>query len=301
MDVSDSLIDYTNVDVVLPAWPRGKTVSEQGPHEFNFDWNAAMYTDEGTIYNIAGAGDWFINHTEYSAGPWIYYVHEMGHMMGIQHIPNEDLGNDAPRWLKNPIDGFDIMGNQDGAVKTISSWLRWLAGWLDDDQVVCITEESITDEYFQLQPLNDISGQVEAVVIKLSETKAVVIESRRFDERFDRKIPHSRDGLVVYTVDATKAAAQGSMELLSPRDITKFVEVKHWRSAQELDANFCQGDSVDVSWLRIEAVAIQDGGDYVRISKTDKWVDPEPPQSGSAGIVGTVQVSDGCVVARPFG
>jgi M6 family metalloprotease-like protein len=301
VEVSDSLIDYTNVDVVLPAWPRGKTVSEQGPHEFNFNWNAAMYTDEGTIYNIAGAGDWFINHTEYSAGPWIYYVHEMGHMMGIQHIPNGDLGDDAPRWLTNPIDGFDIMGNQDGAVKTISSWLRWLAGWLDDDQVVCITEESITDEYFQLQPLNDISGQVEALVIKLSDTKAVVVESRRFDERFDRKIPHSRDGLVVYTVDATKAEAQGSMVLLSPRDITKFVEVKHWRSAQELDANFCQGDSVDVSWLRIEAVAIQDGGDYVRISKTDKWVDPEPPQNGPAGMVDTVQVSDGCVVARPFG
>ncbi|MCF8528862.1 MAG: hypothetical protein K9G13_05495 [Aquiluna sp.] len=300
VEASDPVIDYSNVDVVLPAWPRGKTVSEQGPHEFNFDWNAAMYTDEGTIYNIAGAGDWHINHTEYSAGPWLYYVHEMGHMIGVQHIPNEDLGNDAPRWLKNPIDGFDIMGNQDGAVKTISSWLRWLAGWLDDDQVVCLTEESISDEYFKLQPLNEISGAVEAVVIKLSESAAVVVESRRFDKRYDRKIPHSRDGLVVYLVDTTKAAAQGSMSLLSPRDITKYVEVKHWRSSQEIDGNFCQGDSVDVSWLHIEAAAIQDGGDYVRISRNDTWTDPEPPEAGSAGVVNTVKASDGCVVANPF-
>ena len=298
--VSDELIDYSEVDIVLPAWPRGKTISRQGPHEFNFDWNAAMYTDEKTIYDIAGAGDWHINHTEYSAGPWLYYVHEIGHMIGIQHIPNEDAGDDAPRWIRNPIDGFDIMGNQDGAIKTISSWLRWLAGWLDDDQVICVTEDSIVDEYFKLQPLNDISGDHESLVIRLDEKTAIVVESRRFDERFDREIPHSRDGLLVYIVDATKASAQGSMSVLSPRDITKFVEVMHWRSGQELDGNFCQGDSVDVSWLTIEAAAIQDGGDYVRVTRNDEWVDWTPPQVQETEFVETVSVSDGCVVANPF-
>jgi hypothetical protein len=193
------------------------------------------------------------------------------------------------------------MGNQDGAVKTVSSWLRWLAGWLDDEQVVCVTEESIEDEYFKLNPLNDISGGLESLVIRLDETTAVVVESRRFDARFDRRIPHSRDGLVVYVVDATLASAQGSMMLLSPRDITKYVEVEHWRSSQEMDGNLCQGDSVAVSWLRIEAAAIQDGGDYVRVSRNDEWVDWTPPQVQETEIVETVSVSDGCVVANPFG
>ncbi len=300
IEVSDDLIDFSSIDVVLPAWPRGKTVSPGGPHEFNFDWNAAMYTDEKIIYDIAGAGDWAINHTEFG-GPWFYYVHEIGHMIGIQHIPNEEAGDNAPRWIRNGIDGFDVMGNQDGAIKTISSWLRWLAGWLEDDQVICVTEESIQDEYFKLQPINDISGDFESLVIKIDDETAIVVESRRFDERFDRKIPHSRDGLLVYIVDATKSAAQGSMSVLSPRDITKYVEVKHWRSGQEIDGNFCQGDSVNVSWLRIEAAAIQDGGDYVRVTKRDEWVDWTPPQVQETEIVQTVDVSDGCVVANPFG
>lgn len=91
------------------------------------------------------------------------------------------------------------------------------------------------------------------------------------------------------------------MSVLSPRDITKYVEVEHWRSGQELDGNFCQGDSVDVSWLRIEAAAIQDGGDYVRVTKRDEWVDWTPPQVQETEIVQTVDVSDGCVVANPFG
>ena len=301
VEVSDPLVDFSNIDIVLPAWPRGGSVAEGGPHEFNFDWNAAMYTEEGNIYNIAGAGDWQLNHIEYG-GPWFYYAHEIGHMIGLQHIPNEDNQSEPmARWLRNPIDGFDVMGNQDGAVKTVSSWLRWLAGWLDDEQVVCVTEESIEDEYFKLNPLNDISGGLESLVIRLDETTAVVVESRRFDARFDRRIPHSRDGLVVYVVDATLASAQGSMMLLSPRDITKFVEVEHWRSSQEMDGNFCQGDSVEVSWLRIEAAAIQDGGDYVRVSRNDEWVDWTPPQVQETEIVETVSVSDGCVVANPFG
>lgn len=296
---SDENVDYTDIHIVLPVWPKGASVSESGPHEFNFDWNAAMYTNEGDIYNIAGPGDWFLDHLEYG-GPWFYFAHEVGHMLGIVHIPSEDheLYKDLDFrqyfWQQNGTNGFDVMGNQDGAVKTIGSWLRWLAGWIDDSQVTCITEESIQDEYFALNHLNDLNGEKEALVIKLSETQVVVVESRRWDERFDRPIVHSRDGIVAYVVDSSKAGAQGSQLMISPRDITKWVEVKHWRGSEELDANFCEGDSANVSNLKIEAVKLTDGQDYVHITKTDTWVDPAGPAIGS--VTGEVnRIEDGCV------
>jgi len=133
--------------------------------------------------------------------------------------------------------------------------------------VICATKESIADDYFELTPINEVSGDVEALVIKLSDTKAVVVESRRFDPAFDRKTKHSKTGLLVYTVDATKGSAQGNQALLSPRDITKYIEEPYWRSWAELDAVFFQGDSVEIDGLKIEAHSIGKDTDVVRVSK----------------------------------
>jgi hypothetical protein len=298
VEASDPTIDYSGVHIVLPVWPSQATIGE-APHEFNFDWNAAMYTEEGAIYNIAGPGDWSLHHLEYG-GPWFYFAHEVGHMLGFVHLPNESeqfRSSDDPAsfwWQQNGTTGFDVMGNPDGAVKTIGSWLRWLAGWMDDSQVTCITEEAIVDEYFALNHLNDLGGERESLVIKLSDTQVVVVESRRWDERFDRKIVHSRDGVVAYVVDSTKGASEGSQLMLSPRDITHWLEVKHWRGSEELDANFCEGDFAYVSNLKIEAVSLQDGQDFVHITTTDNWVDPAGPAAFSVrGEVNTIE--NGCV------
>jgi hypothetical protein len=212
----------------------------------------------------------------------------MGHMLGIPHQTHTgQLYRDGTYtrqeswWKENPINGFEIMANQDGAVKTLTAWLRWLPGWLDDDQVVCLTEESIEDEIFALTPINEVAGETEAVIVKLSETKVVVIESRRWDERFDRPIVHSRDGIIAYTVDSTMSSGEGNQALLSPRDITKYLEVMHWRHSEEMDGNFCQGDSVDIANIRITAEHIGDEIDHVRITKTDNYVDPNTPAAGS--------------------
>jgi len=105
------------------------------------------------------------------------------------------------------------------------------------------------------------------LVIKLSETKAVVVESRRFDPVFDRKSPNSKNGLLVYIVDATKGSAQGNQALLSPRDITQYIEERTWRGGQELDAMFFQGDSVVLDGLKIEAHSIGKDSDVVKVSR----------------------------------
>ena len=264
---SDPEFDYTDMEIVFFAIPTGKSVFfHGGPHEFNFDWNGFLDTDERKIYDTTTPGDWFLN----SGGdepPWVNYVHEVGHMIGIPHQANEDFKDGSILEKNNPLNGYDIMANQGGASRTITAWLRWLAGWLDDDQVVCATKESITDDYFELTPINEVSGDVEALVIKLSDTKAVVVESRRFDPAFDRKTKHSKTGLLVYTVDATKGSAQGNQALLSPRDITKYIEERFWRSWHELDAVFFQGDSVEIEGLKIQALSIGKDTDVVRVSK----------------------------------
>ena len=213
-------------------------------------------------------GDWFLK----SGGdepPWVNYVHEVGHMIGIPHQANEDAKNESRLWVQNPINGYEIMANQGGATRTMSSWLRWLAGWLDDDKDLCATKDSITENYFELTPINEVGSGQESLVIKLSDSKVVVVESRRFDPEFDRQTPNSKNGLIVYTVDATKGSAQGNQVLLSPRDITKYIEERTWRSGYELDAVFFQGDSVVIDGIEIQAYSIGKNSDVVRVSVAD--------------------------------
>jgi M6 family metalloprotease-like protein len=266
---SDANTDYSKTQIVFVAIPRSKSVFfHGGPHEFNFDHNGFMKTSEGSIYNIAAAGDWFLKNDTYEP-PWVYYVHETGHMLGVPHQANEEFKDGRIMEKNNPISGYEIMANQGGASRTISSWLRWLAGWLDDDQVACITKEEVTDNYFELHPINGVTGEVESLVIKISDTKAVVVESRRFDPQLDRKTRNSKKGLLVYTVDATKGSAQGNQALLSPRDITKYISEPTWRSGSELDAVFFQGDSVEIEGIRIEASSIGSDSDVVRVTSTN--------------------------------
>lgn len=264
---SDPSVDFSDVDIVFFAIPRAKSVFYHGgPHEFNFLWNGYLNTNEGKIYDIAAAGDWFLTN-QWIEPPWVYYVHEVGHMLGIPHQSNEDV-KDGSRILESgPIKGYEIMGDQGGSSRTMTAWLRWLVGWLDDSQVACVTKESITDAYFEIDPINAVNGKLESVVIRLSGTKAVVIESRRLDPHFDRMTRNSKNGLIVYTVDATKASAQGSQALLSPRNISTFLEEPTWRDWQAIDAVFFQGDSVVIEGIKIEAHTISAASNIVRISR----------------------------------
>ena len=264
---SDPETDFTDIEIVFFAIPRAKSVFfHGGPHEFNFDNNGFLNTKERKIYDTTTPGDWFLKNDRFEP-PWVNYVHEVGHMIGIPHQANEDFKDGRFIEKNNPINGYEIMANQGGATRTMSSWLRWLAGWLKDDQVLCATKESITDNYFELYPINRVKGEPESLVIRLSASKAVVVESRRFDPYFDRKTPNSKNGLIVYAVDATKASAQGNQALLSPRDITKYISEQSWRTGSELDAFFFQGDSVTVGDLKISAHRIGKTADIVRVTK----------------------------------
>jgi M6 family metalloprotease-like protein len=267
---SDAEFDYSNIEIVFFAIPREKSVFfHGGPHEFNFDHNGHLRTQEGKIYNTTTPGDWFLNSGE-DEPPWVNYVHEVGHMIGIPHQSNEDVQGEERLWIQNPLNGYDIMANQGGSSRTMTAWLRWLAGWLDDKQVVCVDKSNITENLYELTPVNEITSDKKALIVRISDSLALVIESRRFDEYFDRPSPNDKDGLIVYTVDATKGSAQANQALLSPRDITKYIVEPMWRATSELDAMFYEGDSVEVHGLVIEAHHIGTAKDVVSVSQVEK-------------------------------
>ncbi|HRJ75896.1 MAG TPA: hypothetical protein PLX90_07860, partial [Anaerolineales bacterium] len=77
-------------------------------------------------------------------------------------------------------------------------------GWLDDEQIFCQTEGEQT---VTLSAIETIGG-VKAVMIPVSETKVVVVESRR---RLGYDANLVKEGALVYTVDTSIYSGEGAL------------------------------------------------------------------------------------------
>ncbi len=137
-------------------------------------------------------------------------------------------------------------------------WTRFLLSWISDDQINCqdISSLSSSDLRFKLTPIESNTSSEKLAVIRINETKALVMEVRR-NLGFD-KIPLEYEGSLIYLVDVTKGSNEGMATLVSSN--TKLV---NGISIGTVKA----GSSVEVADLRIEILFSNDQGDYIRVTK----------------------------------
>ena len=101
------------------------------------------------------------------------------------------------------------------------AWSRWQLGWLDDDQVRCVTDSVATVE---LEPVAAPGGGTVMAVVPLAQNQVLVMESRR-RLGFDSVRPYTDslgtrvtppglpvEGVLVYTVDASIRAGDSAAQ-----------------------------------------------------------------------------------------
>jgi hypothetical protein len=131
---------------------------------------------------------------------WAYYIHETLHDFNIiGHAP----GNGWP--LGN-------MTNQAGLSQAINPWEQFVLGWLPDDQIYCDDVATMKSVTLSLSPVEREDKQTKIAVIKLSPTKAIVVESHGIDKwsdlkAGDREFPPGFYSVMAYVVDLDKAVA----------------------------------------------------------------------------------------------
>lgn len=268
---SDPFVDFGDADVIFFAFPTAKVVVDGGGlHTFNFG-NAIARTDEGEVGNLFSSGSRVYDHADEVQG-WAVFAHEFGHTLGMPDLRDwsqgrEPLGpNQYAMPIVNPMYGIDTMDNQDAGTQGISGWMKWLQGWLDDSQVICIEAGSVEAEYYRLDDANIMKAENKMLVIKLSATEALIVESKRWDKRFDMPMPHPRDGIVVYRLDAKRGHAEGPLRLLTPRDINEFLDQPNlWPDWRVLDVYLFEGDYVEMGGIRVTNVQSEREADTVLI------------------------------------
>lgn len=131
---------------------------------------------------------------------WAYYIHETMHDFNISmHAP----GNGWP---------FSIGTNQSGISLAINPWEQFLFDWLPASQIYCDDLATLKTATISLSPVEREDRQTKMAVIRLSPTRAIVVESHGIDKwsnfKFgDREFPPGFYSIMAYIIDLDKNSA----------------------------------------------------------------------------------------------
>ena len=251
IETADPLVDYSKFDVVYVLSPReipwaSIAYGPAGPYG-----PSGIASNDGPITNItlSGADAW---QSLAKGSAWRWISHETGHLFGLHDLYVSP---------GSPVYGtWDLMSNNwsTGAIE-LNSWNRYLLGWLTDSQINCKTVSDIDSTGITqiIDPIERINDLTKAVVIKLSDSKILVLESRR-NEGLD-VLTSSQEGTLVYTVDMTIQSIQGGWKVQRRPGST---------DPEFVDAALRLGDVITVEGLKIEILAHDQNGDTVKISKS---------------------------------
>jgi hypothetical protein len=157
------------------------------------------------------------------------------------------------------------MGNDNGPSKELSTWLRFVQGWLDDDRVYCQDKVSLKSTDVTLVPLNQSKPGIKMAVVRLNSTKALILESRRVT-KFECVTESYREGVLAYIYDATLGHFQDFLVAVEPAG--RPLEKTACRSPDTTDSLLRTGDQITVDGVTVEV--LQHGTyDVVRIFKKD--------------------------------
>jgi M6 family metalloprotease-like protein len=247
LEMADPDIDFSNTDAfVILANPDSTGIGDSGP-AFSSVFGRGFTLDGKYIANGVTSS--------HDLNFWksIWLNHETTHTMGLVDVYAATPGGGTDYWDWHRYTGqFSLMGwsSFDANAPGLFAYERWYLGWLDDAQINC----SATDTTQLITPVES-SGGVKALIIPLTQTKEIVIESRR-PIGLDKNLKKS--GAVIYLVDSTKQSGMGPVQIY-PIDLRN--------DPTYLNAPRAVGESVTLEGYTITVTASDSSGDTVSIKR----------------------------------
>ncbi len=240
--LADADVDFSTAASVVVMVPPEATAVGYGPA---FGANAGQgYTADGkTFSNGVTSG------ADVPAWGFLWLNHETGHTMGLPDLYayQYDAANydDQHRF----VGGFGLMGYIDGSAPEFFAFERWQLGWLEDSQIICQPEGEQTTT---ITPI-ETAGGVKAVMIPISDSKVIVIESRRPIGYDDSLV---KSGVLVYTVDTSIYSGEGTLV------VYPILENDPYREQSPL----ANGESITVENVTITVTGSTAEGDTVQVT-----------------------------------
>ena len=192
LPVIDAKFDLTGVETINFLLPPNQKIAYESVQSFSYlSEMKQVNSTKSKILSFAAAGEVF---EAPDTNLWSYWAHEFGHEIGWAHVGSS-------RGEVEPMSGLDLMGNQNGPYRDLNGWLRFIVGWLSDNQVYCQETNGFVTNDVSLVPLNESKDGIKLVVIPTGTESAIVIESRR-PSKYACPIENLPGGVLVTTYDA---------------------------------------------------------------------------------------------------
>lgn len=254
--VVDKEIDFRGADISILLVPAGTSIDVI--QQTVTGW---VMSDEGPVNHITavapdttpiGKSRPFanLNHP-------IWWLHEFFHVgLGL----DDHYGDQTWNYGKHGTGMWTLMST---GQTELSTWEKWLAGFLKDSQVRCAKPNEITTHW--LAPTTYKTQKEKLLVVPLSATKAVVVESMRVGG-LNYKIPKESEGALVFVLDMTQTEHGYGMELKLPDNRNQPSQASR-KSFFMSNAAFKINESIIVDGVRISIIESGEFGDVVRVEK----------------------------------
>lgn len=250
LDAADPTVDFSPYDFALIIPPVGTSEIVYGPA---FPTNAEqLRTSEKILYSATVAGSDSIKNPR---GQWWWTAHEVGHLFGLEH----QYSWSSITYEAQLLGIWDLMETGDNAPELLA-WHRYLLGWIGADSAHCIDKAKAggTSSVHLLAPIESQKSGTKAIIVRLSDEEALVIESRR-GMGFD-SISELDEGALVYRVNvANHDSAQEAL----------IVTQTSWPKGSTVAGTLRPGEWVADSGVTVKVLASTLAGDYVEVTIGD--------------------------------
>ena len=207
LSVIQNDINISDFDAVMVFVSTGNSLSGYVGQTTIEDRNFYRFTT-GEVHNFTLIGKGIANYGPDYASRVV--AHELGHLIGLPDLYSYDANG---YWTQNLPNIYTTMGTLQGSESDSLKWNKFILRWLSESQVLCF--DAILD-YSKINLVSNSSAnssEIELVLIKLSASKVLAIESIPLQGFFS----HSRQGgFLVYTVDTSVRTGNGPI-IIIPR------------------------------------------------------------------------------------
>jgi len=251
----DSQINFSGAQMVVVVVPGGTPldVIQQGPLG-NFITQEGIIGAGSSVYPDTYANPSRLQYARLAHPYW--WIHEFFHL----GIPLDDHYGDQRSDVNSEygMGSWTLMTPGGG---DLSIWEKWILGYISDSQVRCVDKSNTSLHW--LAPSSVKTTEDKALVIPLSQTKVVVIESIRAAGMY-YKWPKNTWGALTYVVDVSKEKHGYGMKLILPQN----------RSAGNIpymlaEAPLRKGESIIYEGVKISIVESGDFGDVIKVEKVN--------------------------------
>ena len=236
INLAGTSVDFSNADgFVIMANPDA-TALRNGP-AYTANRGSGVNARGRILDNGITSGNDLLN--------WGYYWanHELGHNLTLPDLYHSS----GPQ--HRSVGMFSLMGNTAGRAFELFGFERWSLGWIADDQVVCAGSG---ETRATLSPVARPGG-TKMLIVPLSSTSAIVVESRRIESHDAGFTP----GALVYFVNTAVRSLEGPIRVLpiNDADLTKG------------SAPLTAGRSLTHEGVTVTVVSSDGSGDVVTVSR----------------------------------